>query len=138
MNSDRNFKVLVVDDSKLFANTIKNIVSAKYEVVGVALSGQEALDKFVSLEPDIVLLDVTMPNMDGRECLERLVAINPKVIVIMISGIQKTDLQQECLRIGAAMFISKDQIKIDQNPEENFLLRSIQEILSNNLFSRAS
>lgn len=128
MSSTRNYKILIVDDSKFFSNSIKNIVSKKYDVVGVALSGQEALEKLISLSPDVVLLDVTMPNMDGRECLEKILNLNPETIVLMISALQDDNLKEECLKLGAKIFINKDQIKL-VDASDRFLISSIEAAL---------
>lgn len=129
MTKSNRLKILIIDDSKLFANVIKSTVSANYEIVGMAISGQEGIEMFKLKSPDIVLLDVTMPNMDGRECLEKILSINPKTIVVMVSAIQKDDLKQECLKLGAEMFINKDQINISDDKTDNFLTRSLEAII---------
>lgn len=122
-------RIMIVDDSKLFSNIIKSIVAAKFNVVGVAHSGEEALSHLMEYRPDLVLLDITMPNMDGRECLEKILMLKPDTVVVMVSGIQMEELKNECVRLGASAFINKDQIKIEENKLESALIKTIDDVL---------
>ena len=123
-------KVLIVDDSKMFSRVIKDIVSSAHDNVIVANSGLEALEKYRSTSPDIVLLDVTMPNMDGRECLERIVHLNSNAKIIMISAIQTDDIEQQCFALGAKSFINKKELKFDDLKCAEQLLAVIDSVLN--------
>lgn len=129
MNNEKYIhKVLVVDDSPLFAQALKKLVSFRFTSVETALSGEDAIKKMVSFKPEIMLLDITMPNMDGRECLEKVLKINKQLMVIMISGIQKEDVRKQCLNAGAKLFINKEQIRLNDSLN-NVLLNSLDDLV---------
>jgi len=102
-------RVLVVDDSA-FARTVLSRVlraSGKLDVIGTARDGQDALEKISELDPDLVTLDLTMPNIDGIGVLRALAGrARPRVIVVSISSID-TDLGAESLLLGAVDLVTK-------------------------------
>lgn len=103
-------KVLVVDDSFVMRTLIKDMVSADsdLDVVGDAANGALALEAVKKLNPDIVLLDIEMPEMDGIECMKRLKLVS-KARVIIISSVAQTGSPQamEARRLGAFDVIAK-------------------------------
>lgn len=101
-------KVLIIDDSSTIRKLVsKCVTTVGGEIVGQAEDGEEGLEKFRELSPDIVLLDVTMPNKDGRQCLREILQYNPDAFVIMLSSINSQDVVSECLDIGAKAFLNK-------------------------------
>lgn len=101
-------RVLVVDDSRLTRTLIKSALSsAGYEVAGEAVNGQEGIERTGKLKPDLVTVDITMPEKGGLESLEEIQAAHPAVKVILITalGSQKL-LQEDAKKVGAVM-ISK-------------------------------
>lgn len=101
-------KVLIVDDSKTSRKILKNIFEENgYEVVGEAVNGQNGLDKYQELHPDLVTLDITMPVMDGIETLTKLKEINPGVKVVMITAAGQKNKMVEAVRLGAEEFVTK-------------------------------
>lgn len=101
-------KVLIVDDSKTSRKILKNIFEENgYEVVGEAVNGQDGLDKYQELHPDLVTLDITMPVMDGIETLTKLKEINPGVKVVMITAAGQKNKMVEAVRLGAEEFVTK-------------------------------
>lgn len=79
--------VLIVDDSRTSRRFLKDILErAGYNVVGEAINGQEGFDQYVKLEPDIVTMDITMPQVDGIESLKLIRKFNPNAKVIMITA----------------------------------------------------
>ncbi|WNF37461.1 response regulator [Bacillaceae bacterium IKA-2] len=101
-------KILIVDDSALMRLTLKNIViEAGHEVVGEAGNGIEAIASFQSTQPELVTMDITMPEMDGIEALKAIKKINPKAIVVMCSAMVQQILVIEAIQSGAADFIVK-------------------------------
>lgn len=101
-------KILVVDDS----TSIRKVVQARvqkmgFQLVGSAQDGEEGLALYKKHLPDLVLLDITMPNMDGRRCLKELKAINPQAKVIMLSAVSGEETIEECRKLGALAFVSK-------------------------------
>ena len=100
--------ILVVDDSKFLNEHIKRIVEQEnYEVVGQAIDGEEAVQKYQELLPDCVTLDIVMPKMDGIEALKQIKAIDPAAVVVMVSSAGTKDKVTEALFNGAKNFIVK-------------------------------
>jgi DNA-binding NarL/FixJ family response regulator len=83
----RQVTVLTVDDQPVFLRAARDLISATegFEQVGQATSGLEALELASTLDPDLVLLDVRMPDMDGLETARRLHDSNPHAVVVLIS-----------------------------------------------------
>ncbi len=102
-------RVLVVDDSA-FARTVLSRVlraSGKLEVAGTARDGQDALEKIAELDPDLVTLDLTMPNVDGLGVLRALGnRARPRVVVVSISSVE-TEIGAEALLLGAVDLVTK-------------------------------
>jgi len=100
--------ILIVDDSGMSRKKLKTILeNGSHTVVGEAQDGLEGIEQFKTLAPDLVTLDVTMPNMDGISCLESLLAIDEDARVVMISALGKGDTMLEALNLGAANYITK-------------------------------
>ena len=103
-------KVLIVDDSFLMRRIIRNILEkdSSLEVVGEASDGVIALEKVAELAPDIILLDIEMPNMDGIEFLRRAKLVTSAKVII-ISSVARIDSKEarEVLELGAADIIPK-------------------------------
>lgn len=109
-------KFLVIDDSKVLIKKISHSLKLiGFEVVGEAYDGIEGFEKYKQLKPDVVLLDVTMPNRDGRECLIDIMGYDKKAQVIMLSALKADDVISECKKIGALEFIHKDDLIQIQN-----------------------
>ncbi|TAN48668.1 MAG: response regulator [Methylococcaceae bacterium] len=103
-------KVLVVDDSFVMRTLIKDIVvaDADLEVVGDAANGKLALDQVKALNPDIILLDIEMPEMDGLECLKRLKLLSrAKVIIVSSLGQMGSPQTLEAYKLGAVAVVEK-------------------------------
>lgn len=115
-------KILLCDDSKTILRIIeKNLTSAGHQVVGKAADGAEGVSLFTLTKPDLLLLDVTMPNKDGRECLEEVLKTFPTAKVIMISALSDEAVVQECIKLGAKMFISKTHLTNSEDFKKNVL-----------------
>lgn len=100
--------VLVVDDAAFVRLTIKKILEAHgHTMVGEAGNGEVALRKYEVLKPDVVLLDITMPEMSGLEALKRLKAMDPKAKVIICSSMGQQAMIVDAIQSGAADFIVK-------------------------------
>jgi two-component system chemotaxis response regulator CheY len=90
------------------AKTMKDgLEKAGLEVVGIGEDGNQGVDLFRIHRPDLVLLDITMPNKDGRECLEEIIAEYPSARVIMVTAIKDDDVMKACLNAGALGFVQK-------------------------------
>ena len=109
--------VLIVDDSSSLRNILKKILeNLNYEVCGMADNGISAITKYKELKPDIVMVDMIMPQLGGLECLRLLRQVDPSVAVIMVSSVSSQETVISCLKEGAKHYILKpyDEAKIKQ------------------------
>jgi len=100
-------KVLVVDDALFTRKVLKEILENEGCEVIEASNGKEAVDKFRLERPDLVLLDVSMPDMDGLTTLQAIKGIDENAKVIMVSAMGQTSTVQEAMKFGACDFIVK-------------------------------
>jgi two-component system, chemotaxis family, protein-glutamate methylesterase/glutaminase len=110
-SNTKDLGVLVVDDSAVYRKILKDVLEdiSGVAVKGVAPNGRIALEKIKTLLPDVVLLDVEMPEMNGLETLEAIRRTTPKVGVIMVSGVGRNavEVTVEALERGALDFVTK-------------------------------
>ncbi|MGM0437876.1 MAG: response regulator [Bacillota bacterium] len=100
--------ILIVDDAAFMRINLKNILEkAGYEVVGQAENGKEAIQKYKDLEPDLVTMDITMPEMDGIEAVKKIREINSDANIIMCSAMGQQSMVVEAIEAGAKDFIVK-------------------------------
>ena len=100
--------VLLVDDSRMSRKMLKNLLEEEgYSVIAEAGDGLEAIEAYKTHKPDLVTLDITMPNMDGIEALTELIAIDPTVKAVMITAAGQQNKLIQALKIGAKKFITK-------------------------------
>jgi two-component system chemotaxis response regulator CheY len=102
-------RILLVDDSSAQRHIIRRRLEneAGVEVVGEAGGGREALYQFAALKPDVVLLDLVMPDMGGEEVLQALLEMDPSARVVVVSSLGTRDVVERCLRAGALSFLQK-------------------------------
>lgn len=101
-------RVLVVDDAAFMRMTIKKMIESDgYTVVGEAGNGAEAVQKYMELQPDAVLLDITMPEMNGVDALKRIKEFDPKAKVIICSAMGQQAMVAQAVQSGAKDFIVK-------------------------------
>jgi len=101
-------RVLIVDDAAFMRVSIKNMLSKHgYEVAGEAENGKVAVQKFQELAPDIVTMDITMPEMNGLESLKAILSLQPSAQVVMISAMGQESMVREAVMAGARGFIVK-------------------------------
>lgn len=105
----RKVRVLIVDDERHIRSLIRFIVSGLgAEVVGEAGDGEQALELYKQLSPDITMLDINMPKLDGISALKQIVAMNPRALVIMMTSLNAIDVVKECIDNGARNYILKN------------------------------
>ena len=101
-------RLLIVDDAMIMRLRIREIaLQAGWDVVGEAVTGEKAVEQFQSLKPDLVTMDIVMPNMDGIAALRAIREIDPIANVCMVSAINQREKLAECIRLGAIDFIVK-------------------------------
>ena len=99
---------MIVDDSNIIRRRIERSQQIdRLQVVGAAANGREALDLFKRTDPDVVTMDLTMPEMDGIECVERLVALKPEVLILVVSALADKATAVEAIAKGANGFLCK-------------------------------
>lgn len=101
-------RLLVVDDAMIIRELIKEAASdAGFEIVGEAANGQDAIERFQELRPDVVTLDLVMPKYDGLHALDGILALDPHAKVIVVSALEQTTILKDAFRKGATDFITK-------------------------------
>ncbi len=100
-------RLLVVDDAPYMLKVFRDILEAYGCDVYEAVNGEEALDKYAIVKPDIVLMDILMPKLDGVSATKKILEENPHAKIVVISAVEKNGLEKECLDAGAKTFIMK-------------------------------
>lgn len=101
-------RVLVVDDAAFMRMMIKDILrKGGYEVVGEAEDGAKAIEKYKELQPDVVTMDITMPDMDGIAAVKEIRKIDPNALIIMCSAMGQQAMVIDAIQAGARDFVVK-------------------------------
>ena len=118
-------RVLIVDDSNFLRNSLKKILeNLGFEVAGMAENGLTAITQYKELKPDVVMIDMIMPQMGGLDCLRVLKKMDPNAVVVMVSSISTQDTVVTCLKEGAKHYILKpfEENKVKQVMDSLFAL----------------
>ena len=98
----KSYKLMIVDDSNIMRRRIERSNQFdELELVGTASNGLEALEMFKKTDPDVVTMDLTMPQMDGIECISKLVVLKPAVRILVISALADKATAVEAMEMGA-------------------------------------
>lgn len=117
-------KILIVDDAEFMRMALRRILESNgFEVVAEAENGQIGVEKYKQHQPDIVTMDITMPEMTGIEALKAIRAYDPQAKVIMVSAMGQEVFVREAVISGAKTFIVKPF-------KEDLVIKSINKILS--------
>jgi len=101
-------KILIVDDASFMRMMIKDALQKNgYDDLHEAADGIQAVEKYEEIKPDIVFMDITMPNMDGLEALKTIKGKHPEAIVVMCSAMGQESMVIEAIKTGARDFIVK-------------------------------
>lgn len=101
-------KLMIVDDSNIMRRAIgKYLTNLKFDLVGTAGNGREALEVFRKTLPDLVTMDITMPYMDGLACMEEILKMKADTKVIVISALADSATGLKALKKGAKAFLPK-------------------------------
>jgi two-component system, chemotaxis family, chemotaxis protein CheY len=99
---------MIVDDSNIIRRRIERSQQIdRLVVVGAAANGREAIELFKRTQPDVVTMDLTMPEMDGIACVEQLLLLNPNVLILVVSALADKDTAVEAIEKGANGFLCK-------------------------------
>ena len=109
MASAHQARILVVDDYPPWRNQIRLILKARPEwnIIGEASDGQEAVEKAIELQPDIVLLDVGMPSQNGIEAAKIILQRCPKSKIVFVTQDGDSDVRNAAMQVGAAAYVPK-------------------------------
>ncbi|HLV10528.1 MAG TPA: response regulator [Halanaerobiales bacterium] len=101
-------RVLIVDDAVFMRIILRRILeNAGYEVIGEASTGDEAVEQYSCLKPDLVTMDITMPSMDGIKATEEILRLDQEAIIIMVSALGQHNMVARAMEAGAKDFIVK-------------------------------
>lgn len=110
-------RILIADDSMMVRRILEKFATQlQLEVVGSASNGREAVQKYEELKPEIVSLDITMPEMDGLTAMQKILAVGPDAKVVIVSAVNSKDTIVQAMNAGAKAYIVKpfDEAKIVQ------------------------
>jgi NarL family two-component system response regulator LiaR len=110
MGENKPIRIMIVDDHLMVRDGLKVFLSVynDIEIAGEAEDGEQAVAQCAQLEPDVVLMDILMPNMDGPTATEHIRAAFPYIQVIALTSFAEEDLVQRALQAGAISYILKD------------------------------
>lgn len=101
-------RLLIVDDALIMRLRIREIaLLCGWTVVAEANNGKQSVDLYREFQPDLVTMDIVMPEMDGVEALKRIREMDPEARVCMVSAVDQREKLMECIRLGAVDFIVK-------------------------------
>lgn len=116
-------RILIVDDAPVIRLMLKDIFTFNdYEVVGEASNGKEAVEKYTELKPDLVTMDIIMPEADGIFGLTEILKVDAKANIVMVTAIDQRRALMEAVKIGAKDYIVKPF-------DENRVLSAVEKIL---------
>ena len=108
----RPARVLIADDEPLFIESVEALLAhdERVEVVGTAMNGQDAVDLAVALEPDVTLMDISMPMLDGIEATRQIRERLPAACVLVLTGSSISAEIDRARQAGVTAFLTKDRI----------------------------
>jgi len=125
MNS--SLKIMIVDDSLITIKKLeKNLQDLGHSVLHSCKTGREAIESFEKYQPDLVTMDITMPDMDGIEATKQIVSINPDALIIMVTSHGQEKMVMDAIEAGAKGYVLKP-IRLDK------LESTVNKIISNYL-----
>ena len=122
---ETRIRVLIADDHPLFAEALRVTLAtdSRLEVVGMARDGSEAVELAKALDPDVVLMDISMPGMDGFEATRTLRDLDPDSCILILTGSNSRLDIDRARQAGAAGYVTKDRIALDLVPAIHNVMR---------------
>jgi DNA-binding NarL/FixJ family response regulator len=139
------FRILIADDHEIVRRGIRALIEGHggWEVCGEAIDGREAVEKALELRPDIVLLDVGMPNLNGLDAARQILGANPRTRVLILTMHDSEQIVREVLEVGARGFLLKSDAARDLvaavealQRRTTFFTSSVAEIVLNGYLNR--
>lgn len=118
MTEPTPIRVLIVDDAAIVRAVVRRVLTAdhRFEVVGEAANGQAAIDAATAHCPDLVLLDLAMPEMDGLEAMPHIAAASPNARVIVLSAFSHDQMATAAIEAGAVAYLEKRHLATNLIP----------------------
>jgi two-component system, chemotaxis family, chemotaxis protein CheY len=117
-------RILLVDDAKFMRTTLQAILTKdNHEIVGEAENGKEAISLFTKTNPDLIIMDITMPIMNGIDAIREIMKVDPNSLVIVCSAMGHQKVVVEAIELGAKDFIVKPF-------DEHRVLETVNRVLS--------
>jgi two-component system, chemotaxis family, chemotaxis protein CheY len=110
-------KVLIVDDASFMRKRMSDVLKELgHLIVAEAENGKEAIGLYIKHKPDLVTMDITMPELSGKDALKQIIKIDPKAKIIMCSALGSEQVIAECIKAGAKSYIVKpyNKEKVDE------------------------
>jgi len=100
-------RALVVDDSSFQRTIVSNTIEDWFDIVATAENGKEAIDQFKKERPDVVTMDIMMPEMDGITAVKNIKEISPETIIVMVTSVKQKQKMREAAKAGADGYVTK-------------------------------
>lgn len=132
------YKILIADDHAMVRDGIKTLLSRnkQYVIVGEAVNGREAIEKYKALKPDLVILDISMPEVNGMEAAKEIITQHPKAKIIILSMYEDEDYISKCIEYGVKGFVIKNETANELDSaiktvlaDENYFSPQVQKII---------
>jgi DNA-binding NarL/FixJ family response regulator len=120
-------RILIADDHELVVQAFKNLLTTSYDIVGTVTDGQALVRAADTLAPEIILVDLTMPQLNGLDAIERIRARRPRIRLIALTQQEDCDTAAEAIRRGASGYVLKSSA-----PTE--LFEAIEEVLKGKIY----
>ena len=100
-------RVLLAEDHAELAKAVSRVLALDCEVVGNVPDGSAVLEAAQRLQPDVIVLDLHLPNVNGLEACRQIRQVNPEAIIIVFTAMNDPEIRQRCAEVGASAFVSK-------------------------------
>ena len=120
--SGNRLRILLADDHPLVLQRLTALLQSSFDLVGVAHDGLEMVDEAMRLSPDIIVADISMPELDGIQAAHRLRHMGAKATIVFLTIHESPEFVEACLAEGALGFVLKAQMKADLIPAINSAL----------------
>ena len=103
-----SLNVMVVDDSAITVKKIASLLNEQgHNVVATCSTGKQALEQYPEIKPDVVTMDITMPDMNGIEATQGIIAGNPEALILMVTSHGQKQMVLDAIKVGAKGFLLK-------------------------------
>jgi DNA-binding NarL/FixJ family response regulator len=107
MDVTRRPRVLIAEDHAAVARAVSRVLALDCEVLGIVADGSEVLEAAQRLQPDVIVVDLNLPNVNGLEVCRQITRLNPEAKVIVFSAMNDPDVTQRSFEVGASAFVFK-------------------------------